>query len=365
MNGIVEKAVNAIIRPPRSNYDLTSLPLFLDSGDDKLYIRYPISFVNKRKQKIIGSIYHSKEFSPLNGGPCVVYLHGNASSQLEGQFLVPNLCPYGLFVFCFDFIGCGCSDGDYVSLGYFETQDTEYLLNILENQFKMGPFILWGRSMGAATTILTQHHSIIGKISDSSFTSINDMCSSIAKTMSLPSIFVPSVIWFLKRQVLSTANFDIDEITPFNSLKNNNVPAVFGHAEDDQFIPFDQCLLLYQNYPNPQKFLMTLEGGHNGKRNIDWLQLGITFIFNLYNIEIKNLVISEARKLQSSNFHFISFNEMLNNNNNIDVSLNEFIENEKLENEKLEKEKRRERRRLKHLENERKREKKRDRKSVV
>jgi len=311
MEALTQKAVNGIIRPPRKKYDADNLPLFLDGGDGKVYIRHPVSFANKRSQRIVGSVYHSSSFSPLNGGPCVIYLHGNASSQLEGQFLVPNVCPYGIFVFCFDFIGCGCSDGEYVSLGYFETEDTEYLIDILSKQFNMGPFILWGRSMGAATTLLCKNPKIVGKISDSAFTSVVDMCGAIASSMSLPSMFVPAVVWYLKKKVLTAANFDIETITPLNSISDSSVPAVFGHAEDDQFIPFEQCRKLYDSHPHQMKFLMVLDGGHNGKRSVSWLQLGITFILQILNIEVKNLVVSECRSLQSSDFHFSSFNDML------------------------------------------------------
>jgi pimeloyl-ACP methyl ester carboxylesterase len=114
---LTRRAIDALIRPPRTTYNLHAVPLRLQADDDTTFGRLPVSFHNARGQTLVGSIYHSASVSPLQGGPCVVYLHGNASSQLEGQFLVPNLCPRGVFVFCFDFAGCGCSDGDYVSLG--------------------------------------------------------------------------------------------------------------------------------------------------------------------------------------------------------------------------------------------------------
>ena len=263
MDALVKKAVNAIIRPPRSEYNCNELPLFLDAGTEQKFLRHPVTFKNKRNQNIVGSIYFQSNFSPLNGGPCIIYLHGNASCQTEGQFLVPNFCPYGCFVFCFDFVGCGCSDGDYVSLGYFETQDTDFLINTLHKQFNMGPFILWGRSMGAATTLLVDNPYVVAKISDSSFTSVPDMCAAIAKSMSLPSVFIPAVIWFLKKKVLSAADFDIEEISPLNCPQEAPVPAVFGHAQEDKFIPFEQCRQLYDSYENPHKYIMILEGGHN------------------------------------------------------------------------------------------------------
>ena len=96
---ISEQAINAIIRPPRKVYDDAAIPMTLKVDNSDTFLRYPVSFRNNRDQRIVGSIYHSTSHSPMNGGPCVMYLHGNASSQLEGQFLVPNICKYGIFVF--------------------------------------------------------------------------------------------------------------------------------------------------------------------------------------------------------------------------------------------------------------------------
>jgi alpha/beta superfamily hydrolase len=52
--------------------------------------------------------------------PCVIYLHGNCSSRLEGYQAANVLLPMGMTVFTFDFSGCGRSEGDWVTLGFKE-----------------------------------------------------------------------------------------------------------------------------------------------------------------------------------------------------------------------------------------------------
>ena len=150
MSDLIQQGIEAIIRPPRSTYDLNALPNELTSNGVN-YVRYPITIRNQRNLDLHGSIYHSLDKSPMEGGPCIIYMHGNASSQLEGQFLVPNVCHHGLFVFLYDSAACGCSEGEYISLGYFESPDVEYIMNFLHTNFGFGPFVLWGRSMGAGT----------------------------------------------------------------------------------------------------------------------------------------------------------------------------------------------------------------------
>ncbi len=81
----------------------------------------------------------------------VVYLHGNASARVE---VVPNLsfllAQVGVFgVVGIDFTGSGQSDGDWVSLGYYERVDLECLIQYLKNVYG-GPdgtnleIVLWG-----------------------------------------------------------------------------------------------------------------------------------------------------------------------------------------------------------------------------
>ncbi|KAH0790468.1 Clan SC, family S9, unassigned serine peptidase [Histomonas meleagridis] len=165
---LIQIAINAVIRPPRQHYNLEDIPLVFESGD-KRFLRIPISFVNSRNQEIVGSLYHSIESDPMNSSKCVIYLHGNVSSQLEGQFLIPNICVKDIYLFCFDFAGCGNSEGEYVSLGYFEKQDIEFLMGRLNQTFDIQSFVLWGRSMGASSALLVKSPFLSGVISDSSF----------------------------------------------------------------------------------------------------------------------------------------------------------------------------------------------------
>lgn len=334
MSKYVQQAVDAIIRPPRRTYKEKNITTFVTGDDGKVYYRHPITVFNDRNQRIVGSIYHAPDMDILQGGKCIIYLHGNASSQLEGQFLVPNFCPYGIFVYLFDFAGCGNSGGDYISLGYFEMTDTIYLINFLIENFNMTQFALWGRSMGAATALLVDHPFVVAKCSDSAFTSIPDLCTAIAKSLSLPSMFVPFVLWYLKKQIISIANFDFESVSPVSYQLQNFPPCIFGHAVDDEFIPFEQTETLYNKYPNKNKHMMAFQGGHNGKRDLGWLTLVITIIFDSFGMDISDIKVSECRNLQSVIFHFSSFSSMTGdpsqtNPSHADIShaLNDFEQN--------------------------------------
>ena len=73
--------------------------------------------------------------------------------------------------FCFDFAGCGMSEGEYISLGWFERDDVNVIVNYLREHRKVNTIGLWGRSMGAATPLFHSNRdpSIAGMVLDSAF----------------------------------------------------------------------------------------------------------------------------------------------------------------------------------------------------
>mmetsp|Transcript_86564 Transcript_86564/g.244694 ORF Transcript_86564/g.244694 Transcript_86564/m.244694 type:complete len:110 (-) Transcript_86564:1083-1412(-) len=60
----------------------------------------------------------------------------------------------GATMFAFDFSGSGRSDGEYVSLGFFEREDLKVVVDFLRASERVSTIALWGRSMGAATALL-------------------------------------------------------------------------------------------------------------------------------------------------------------------------------------------------------------------
>jgi pimeloyl-ACP methyl ester carboxylesterase len=308
----VERAVNAIIRPPRKQYDPITLPLFLQGADDRLYVRHPVNIQNHRSQRICGSLYVSADRDLMDGGPCVVYMHGNASSQHEGQFLIPNLCPYGIVLYCFDFAGCGASGGEFISLGHFETIDVEFLLENLEMSFGLGPFVLWGRSMGAATSFLVNSPQVVGRIADSPFSSIPDVCTAISRKLGVPAVFVPAALLFLKITVHGRADFDLSSVSPLEAAqKPTTIPLLMCHAEDDEFIPLSQSQALMRAYRNRNKKLIVCHGGHNGRRSLGWIEEACQFAFGLLQVEAPDFKPRRPIGIHQPDEHFRSYEDLL------------------------------------------------------
>lgn len=110
-------------------------------------------------------------------------MHGNSSSRLEALEAVPYLLPSNITLFCFDFAGCGLSEGEYISLGWYERDDLAMIVEYLRKERKVSTIGLWGRSMGAVTALLhgDRDPSIAGMILDSPFANMKTLVTELAK----------------------------------------------------------------------------------------------------------------------------------------------------------------------------------------
>ena len=116
--------VNAIIRPPRCNYEMSQLgPQHFDFGG-KQFERVDFELLNQRGLRVLCSMWQPTAASRHNAVlPCVIYMHGNSSARVEALAQLSLVLSLGATLVSFDFCGSGQSDGNYVSLGFFEKDD--------------------------------------------------------------------------------------------------------------------------------------------------------------------------------------------------------------------------------------------------
>jgi len=146
-----DELVNAIIRPPRCEYEVQELgpPFFEFLGHE--VIREDVELRNQKGQLLVCS--HWRFVTEEKRG-CCVYLHGNASGRVEALSILSMALSLGLSVFALDCSGSGFSEGQYVSLGWFESEDLQVALDHLETMDNISQIVLWGRSMGAVSCLL-------------------------------------------------------------------------------------------------------------------------------------------------------------------------------------------------------------------
>ena len=134
--------------PPRAKYREEHLgpPAFSFMG--KRFTRTDFTLQTKQGLNLQCSHWEPVERTAVRI-PVVIYMHGNASARVEVLPQLTVLLALGVAVFAFDFAGSGKSDGEHVTLGYYEREDLMCVVAHLRATDVVSTIALWGRSMGA------------------------------------------------------------------------------------------------------------------------------------------------------------------------------------------------------------------------
>ena len=275
-----ESIWKAIIRPPRDNYDPSVLGDSEYEYRGNIYTKTDYTILSKRGFLMKCSFFQlniatrSKYTMPV-----VIYLHGNSSSRVEGTKLKFDFFKKGINLFVFDFSGCGLSEGKYISLGYHEKHDVKIIVDFVEKIPGVGKIGLWGRSMGAATIMMyaAEDDRICAVCMDSPYADFRllarDLCSNYS---SVPGFIVDTAMLFVKRSVKNRNDFDFNDIRPIDYAASMNIPGFFIHAMNDELIPLEHTMKLFDKYSG-NKSLNVVDGGHNSVRQKHVIEKAIKF----------------------------------------------------------------------------------------
>lgn len=161
-------------------------------------------------------------------------------SRAQALEALNTVISVGCTLFSLDFSGCGLSDGELISLGWYERDDVAAVVEHLRSSGRVSRIGLWGRSMGAVTALLhgERDPSIACFVLDSPFSSLSKLSYEVvAKApFRIPSFAVTMVRSFVRSSVKKRAGFDINALAPINHADKCYIPALFAAAEGDDFI---------------------------------------------------------------------------------------------------------------------------------
>ncbi|MCD8155346.1 MAG: alpha/beta hydrolase [Clostridiales bacterium] len=201
-----------------------------------------------------------------NPGRTVVAVHGWRSSWAR---------EYGLIADFFRENGCnvlyieqrahGESDGDYIGFGLSERYDVMKWIDWVNGQpFSGLPVYLFGRSMGAATVLMTAGmqipDSVHGVIADSGYTSPREEWKYVAEN-NLHYRYK----WlerYVNRLSVDRIGFLPDEYSSTEAMKACKTPVLFIHGTDDTFVPIEMTYENYKACAAPKRLLIVPGAGH-------------------------------------------------------------------------------------------------------
>ncbi|KAL1358738.1 hypothetical protein HN51_003993 [Arachis hypogaea] len=267
---MIDQFINFVIRPPRAEYDPEQYlweKEFTLAG--RTYIRQDLELKNSRGYTLQCSHYLPSPFPENASLPCVIYCHGNSGCRADANEAVVVLLPSNITVFTLDFSGSGLSEGDYVSLGWHEKDDLKMAVSYLRSNKQISGIGLWGRSMGAVTSILygAEDPYIAGMVLDSAFSNLYTLMMELVDVykIRLPKFTVKMAVQYMRRVIEKKAKFDIMDLKLLPVAAKTFIPALFAHANDDKFIQPHHTELISKVYAG-DKNVIRFNGDHNSSR---------------------------------------------------------------------------------------------------
>jgi len=277
-----------IIRPPRDNYSEELIGNAIFSFRGKTYVRKDYDIISSEGYNMKCSFFEPDDADrPTKIMPVVLYLHGNSSSRLEGIGMLTELLRRDINLFVIDFPGCGLSEGEYISLGYHESHDVKIVVDFIEKIPGVGQIGIWGRSMGAATTMIYSHKDdrIKAICMDSPFYDFSVLAKELVlKQIKLPVIFIEGALKIIRITIKKKNGLDIEKLKPLDAAGKTTQPALFIHANNDELINNQHSQILLDAYKGTDKVLNRCEGKHNTRRPNKLIrEIGGFFYKHLYN----------------------------------------------------------------------------------
>ena len=308
-----ESLWKAIIRPPRDYYLEEDLGPTNFKYHYRTYIRKDLDLIDFRGLILKVSIIEPDSISrPCDIMPMVIYVHANSSSRVEGINIKNSLLKKNINICSFDFEGSGYSEGEYISLGYHEKKQLKNVVDFVENYPGVGNIGLWGRSMGASTSLIyaSMDKRIKAIVVDSPFTDFRRVAKEMCMAqVSFPGFLIEGAISIIGKSVYNRNKMKINEIKPIEAVKKCDIPVIFVHAKDDEMVNFQHTLDLYNNYRGINKEIKEVNGGHNGRRSAFLMDyISKFFLRHLKEKEIIKSDIPEEPKEEIGDFNIINQN---------------------------------------------------------
>ena len=286
-----------IIRPTRYNYseDLLGPTSFVYRG--KVYQRKDYELISSMGYTMKCSFVEPEiSYRPKDEMPLVLYLHGNSSSRLEGMRMTEELLKRDINLFLIDFPGCGLSGGEYISLGYHEKDDVGVIIDFIENLPGVGNIGIWGRSMGAATTMLYAHKDprVKAICVDSPFADFKKLAKELTlRYANIPNFILETILSFIRSTIKKKNGMDINLLKPIEAAKKTFQPVLFIHAKNDELIGYQHSNDLFEVYKGPKSIKLLDTGGHNSRRPAIIIKQIGDFFKKYLNIDNLDLLLEE------------------------------------------------------------------------
>lgn len=175
----------------------------------------------------------------------ILYCHGNAGNISHRLYNISIFRALSYSVFIFDYRGFGESDGRPSEKGTYLDALAAWKYLVKAREIAPERVVIFGRSLGGSIAAWLAHvcePKLL--ILDSTFTSLRDAADD--RVPFFLSIIVPK-----------------DQYRTIDYLQEVSCPVLIIHSRDDDVIPFEHGISLYEAAKHPEKEFVEISGTHN------------------------------------------------------------------------------------------------------
>lgn len=165
----------------------------------------------------------------------------------------------------------GDSEGEYITYGYKEQKDLDLWVNLIRNKIGNDGIIgLHGQSMGGATVLMyggNYSEKVDFVIADCAYSNGKKILRYQFKQAEVPFFPVYNIV---NRECKCKCGFNMNEISPIDSIKDKEIPILFIHGTADDVVPVTMSEEMFNaKIGNKNKILIIPDAIHVGSYSKD------------------------------------------------------------------------------------------------
>lgn len=230
----------------------------IDFPDTLKLVHKDIQFKTSDNITIKGWYFQSDS---VNSDKAIILCHGWTANRYETLPRVKFLVNAGYNVLTYDARACGESEGDLISLGYYESNDLLSAIDYLKSQ-RINKIAADGISQGGATIVFASAKSkdlkciIIESCFDELRNAVNNRFSSM---LHIPGAIGSALMIPIAKNKLGVS---IDEIAPVNIIGKIHIPVFVMSGEADTRTTVEETTKLFNAANEPKKLWLVPSAGH-------------------------------------------------------------------------------------------------------
>ncbi len=218
-----------------------------------------VQIETKDKLKLNGHKYFQKE----NTNKWLVIVHGYQSNETKGNPLAKKFYEKGYNILTFNLRAHGDSEGKFVGMGILDQYDVKAWIDKLVEDYPESEIVLHGTSMGGFTVLMTGSLDLPSNlkiiIDDCGYTNVWEMFKlELSKRFGLPSFPILNVSNLMAK---IRAGYDMKDGYSIDAVKKTDIPTLFIHTEEDDFVPVEMGKELFEAKKGDKKDILIIEKG--------------------------------------------------------------------------------------------------------